>query len=114
MISFGDERFDDKSWSSETEVGWTKGRETAPLTAVTSSNRFTSGTNWEEALQYAYDIISAKKEEETAAGKNEDYYVIFLTDGEPTAVEGESGSAYHTTDPATGKISAGKPVGRPA
>ena len=85
VISFGDERFDDKSWRSETEVGWTSGRNTAPLMNGVLSNRFTSGTNWEEALEYAHDVISAKKE---ADGENEDYYVIFLTDGEPTAVHG--------------------------
>ena len=108
VISFGDERFDDKSWSSETEIGWQSGRDTSALMGVVNSNRFTSGTNWEEALQYAYEIINSKKTaEENAGNTNEDYYVIFLTDGEPTAIEGESGSAYHTTDPITGAITNG-------
>ena len=85
VISFGDERFDDKTWSSETEVGWTSGRNTAPLMNGVLSNRYTSGTNWEEALEYAHDVISAKK---AIDGEDEDYHVIFLTDGEPTAVHG--------------------------
>ncbi len=107
LISFGDERFDDKSWSSETETGWVAGTDAAVLNAAANSNRFTSGTNWEEALQYAMDVISAKKNSETSAGKDEDYYVVFLTDGEPTAVEGESGGAHHTTDPVTHQITNG-------
>ena len=86
VISFGDQRFDKKSWKNETESnGWIKGRDTSPLTTVTNSNRFTSGTNWEEALQYANEVISAKK---AADGADEDYYVVFLTDGEPTAIKG--------------------------
>lgn len=106
IISFGDQRFDLKRWKSETESnGWVKGRDTSPLTTVTNSNRFTSGTNWEEALQYANEVISAKK---AADGADEDYYVVFLTDGEPTTVKGESGEAKHTTDPATGQITKGK------
>ena len=109
VISFGDERFDDKSWADETEIGWQSGRDTSSLMGVVNSNRFTSGTNWEEALQYAYEVISTKKTAEENAGKtNEDYYVIFLTDGEPTAVEGDSGAAYHTTDPITGEITKGQ------
>ena len=109
VISFGDERFDDKSWSNETEIGWQSGRDTSVLMGVVNSNRFTSGTNWEEALQYAYEVISSKKTaEENAGNTNEDYYVIFLTDGEPTAIEGESGGAHHTTDPKTGVITNGQ------
>ena len=91
VISFGDERFDKKSWSDETEVDWQSGRNTTALMNGALSNRFTSGTNWEEALQYAYAVISAKKEAEETAGKNEDYYVIFLTDGEPTNSVAHSG-----------------------
>ena len=104
VISFGDQSFDKKSWSNETECGWTKGRDVSPLNTVTSSNRFTSGTNWEEALEYAYETINAKKAQD---GTNENYYVIFLTDGEPTAVRGDTGAA-HTTDPVTGRITKGK------
>lgn len=85
LISFGDERFDDKPYKDETEVGWTKGDDPSSLINAVSSNRFTSGTNWEEALQYAYDEISNKKQSD---GDKEDYYVVFLTDGEPTAKEG--------------------------
>ena len=75
VISFGDQRFDSKSWSSETEVGWTSGRDTTPLLNGVLSNRFTSGTNWEEALQYAYDVITEKQRSD---GSDEDYYVVLI------------------------------------
>ena len=92
VISFGDERFNKKSWSNETEVDWQSGRNTSTLMNGVLSNRFTSGTNWEEALQYGYDVIKAKKIAEEKAGKtNEDYYVVFLTDGEPTNSVNHSG-----------------------
>ena len=93
IISFGDQRFDSKSWRDETEEGWTKGRDTSGLMEAASSNRFTSGTNWEEALQYTYEVINAKKQ---ADGEDEDYYVVFLTDGEPTAVEGNEPNGSST------------------
>ena len=102
VISFGDQRFDYKSWSNETEhSGWVQGTDNSELMTVINSNRFTSGTNWEEALEYANQIISAKK---AADGSTEEYYVVFLTDGEPTAVHGESGSAHHTGSGANGNI----------
>ena len=92
VISFGDERNNNKSWRDETEVDWQSGRNTSTLMNGVLSNRFTSGTNWEEALQYAYSVISAKKTAEENAGKtNEDYYVVFLTDGEPTNSVNHSG-----------------------
>ncbi|MBR6732078.1 MAG: Cna B-type domain-containing protein [Bacteroidales bacterium] len=95
VISFGDERFDKKSYSDETEADWTGGRDTSTLSTAVSSNRFTSGTNWQDALDYAHEIISEKKAND---GADEDYYVVFLTDGEPTAIKGESGGAHHTGD----------------
>ena len=93
VISFGDQRFDKKSFKDETEADWTGGRDTSTLSTVVSSNRFTSGTNWEEALEYAYDVISEKKEND---GDDEDYYVVFLTDGEPTAVHGNAAGQANT------------------
>ena len=81
VISFADKRYDKKSWANETEVDWQSGRNTTTLMNAVWSSRFTSGTNWEEALQYAYETINAKKE---ADGDDEEYYVVFLTDGEPT------------------------------
>lgn len=95
VISFGDQRFDKKSYSDETEADWTRGRDPSTLSTAVSSNRFTSGTNWQDALDYAHEIISEKKAND---GANEDYYVVFLTDGEPTAIKGESGGAHHTGD----------------
>ena len=95
VISFGDQRFDYKSWSNETESGWIQGTSNATFMDKVNSNRYTSGTNWEEALEYAYQVISQKKNQD---GADEDYYVVFLTDGEPTAVHGESGKAYHRDD----------------
>lgn len=38
------------------------------------------GTNWEEGLRYAKDLADTKK----TAQPNEDIYIIFMTDGEPT------------------------------
>ena len=92
VISFADERYDHKSYKNETEVGWTKGRDTSPLMNGVLSNRFTSGTNWEDAFQYAKEVMTAKKNSD---GEGEDYYVVFLTDGEPTAYAGETGNAHH-------------------
>ena len=91
LISFGDQRFNKKSWSEDTEEGWTKGNDLSGLESAVNSSRFTSGTNWEEALQYGYEMISQKKAADIEAGNmNEEYYVVFLTDGEPTAKEGNS------------------------
>lgn len=105
VISFADERYDDKSFKSETESSsWVSGNNASDLESVVSSSRFTSGTNWEEALQYAWDEIKAKKD---ADGNKEEYYVIFLTDGEPTAKEGnEPNQAPYSQgdDPVNGNI----------
>ena len=52
---------------------------TSPITAVTSTS---SGTNWQAGLTEAISVASAKKTaEESAKGKADDTYVIFLTDG---------------------------------
>ena len=50
-----------------------------------------SGTNWEDALIYAKEVANAKH----TAQPDEPVYVIFLTDGEPTAVKGETFGAHH-------------------
>ena len=88
LISFAYRRGDLNAWASETEhTGWVTGvgenDDLQGLLNAVDSTRYASGTNWEEALQYAYEVISDKEQAE--AGKpEEDYYVIFLTDGEPT------------------------------
>lgn len=94
VISFADQRYEGRN----TEVGWTDGRSTQPLLDGITSNQYSSGTNWEDALKYAKEVMDRKKEADVAAGKDEDYYVVFLTDGEPTAKYGESGNAYHYID----------------
>jgi len=88
LISFAYRRSNLNAWASETEhAGWVTGigenDDLSGLLRAVDSTRYASGTNWEEALQYAYEIISAKKQAE-AEKPEEDYYVIFLTDGEPT------------------------------
>ena len=62
-----------------------------------NQTRYASGTNWEEALKYAYDVISDKKSAESNKPE-EEYYVVFLTDGEPTNMVGDTSSAQHTGD----------------
>lgn len=91
VISFADQRYEGRN----TEVGWTDGRDTQPLIDGIISNQYTSGTNWEDALMYAKEVMDAKKASDVSAGKDEDYYVVFLTDGEPTAYYGETGGAHH-------------------
>ncbi len=69
---------------------WTSDDYDGLMAAVNQTNT-PSGTNWEDALIYAKEQAEAKK----ALQPDEDVYVIFLTDGEPTAVYGENGGAYH-------------------
>nr|MCR5572147.1 VWA domain-containing protein [Candidatus Saccharibacteria bacterium] len=52
-----------------------------------------SGTNWEEALQVAKSMADTKK----AAQPNEDMYIIFLTDGQPSVTATNSTIATGTT-----------------
>lgn len=90
VISFADKRQDGKnteytSWASDAVQGYTD-----LMTAINQTN-CPSGTNWEDALMYAKEIADQRRTDQP----NEDLYVIFLTDGEPTAVAGESGQAYH-------------------
>ena len=72
--------------------GWTSSDYTGLMTVVNNTNT-PSGTNWQDALKYAKEVADAKK----AAQPDEPVFVIFLTDGEPTAIYGESGGAYHYT-----------------
>ena len=70
--------------------GWTYSDYTGLMTVVNNTNT-PSGTNWEDALMYAKDVADAKK----LAQPDEPVFVIFLTDGEPTAVYNEHGGAHH-------------------
>ena len=103
VISFADRRFD-KSFTrdnhthtkDETEVDWTTDYNTLIDDSQTNpkgvmSDYAPSGTNWEDALIYAKEVAEAKHE----AQPDEPVYVIFLTDGEPTAIAGETGGAKH-------------------
>ncbi len=65
-----------------TEVDWTDGTDTTDLMDAVNDNSMARGTNWEEALKNAREVMDAKM---ASDGDNEDYYVVFLTDGAPTA-----------------------------
>ena len=56
----------------------------ATLKSTINGLTTSTGTNWEEALQYAKTMADTFK----ANQPNEDVYVIFLTDGEPTTHNG--------------------------
>ena len=86
VISFADDR-----QSGNTEYkNWTSSDYDGLMRAINQTTT-PSGTNWEDALVYAKEQADAKKREQPT----EDVYVIFLTDGEPTAVYGETGNAHH-------------------
>lgn len=58
-----------------------------------------SGTNYDFGIQAAYQLLSAKKAANEAAGVSREQYVIFLTDGAPFRYNGftcnnQSGRAY--------------------
>ena len=77
--------------SGNTEYkNWTSSDYTGLMNAINQTST-PSGTNWEDALIYAKEQADAQKRKQP----DEDVYVIFLTDGEPTAVYGETGGAYH-------------------
>ena len=97
MISFAVHRANAMGWTDTEHTNWTQGTDKTDLMGAVNQTRYASGTNWEEALKYAYDIISAKKTAE-ADKLEEDYYVIFLTDGEPTNKVGDTSAAQHTGD----------------
>lgn len=90
VVSFADER-----QTGATEyLDWTSSDYTGLMTAINQTTT-PSGTNWEDALIYAKEQADIKKQSQP----DEDMYVIFLTDGEPTAVYGEKRSgtngAFH-------------------
>ena len=112
VISFADDR---GKMSEGTEYpkggsanGWTSSDYDGLMTVVNNTNT-PSGTNWQDALMYAKEVADAKK----AAQPNEPVFVIFLTDGEPTAIYGESGGAHHYNNVGGGFIAAYTPA-RPA
>ena len=76
-----------KNWTGTTETGWlTQYREEETLYEAVHNNSLNNGTNWEDGLMYAKKLADDKKKDQP----NEDVYIIFLTDGEPTAVYGET------------------------
>ena len=97
VISFADHRSDTKGWTDTEYTDWVTGTNNSGIMEKINSTRYASGTNWEEALQYAYATISEKKTAE-ANKPEEDYYVVFLTDGEPTNMVGDTSAAQHTGD----------------
>ena len=72
-----------------TEVGWSTDYNT--LMAGINVDETPKGTNWEDALRYAKYIADTKH----TVQQDEPMFVVFLTDGEPTAVAGETGGAHH-------------------
>ena len=90
-------------WNSNTEVDWQMGRDkTSLMRGINDDSSVARGTNWEEGLKYATEIMNAKKTAEIAAGHaDEDYYIVFLTDGGPTAttysITQEDGAYYGTS-----------------
>lgn len=103
IISFAT-RAGNNHWT-QTEVDWTNGTDPQALIDGVNQNSTASGTNWEEALRYANEVMAAKEAAELAAGNiDEDYYVVFLTDGGPTATTwsidpngGNNNGAYYGT-----------------
>ena len=109
VISFADDR---GKMSEGTEYprggsanGWTSSDYNGLMTVV-NNTKTPSGTNWQDALKYAKEVADAKK----AAQPNEPVFVIFLTDGEPTAKYGESGGAHHYNNTGGGFIAAYTPA----
>ena len=98
VISFAEDR-----QSGDTEyTEWTSNDYDGLMEAVNQTNT-PSGTNWEDALIYAREQAYIKKQSQP----DEDVYVIFLTDGEPTAVYGEHSGAQHYISSSTGQVRRG-------
>ncbi|MDO5138498.1 MAG: SpaA isopeptide-forming pilin-related protein [Oscillospiraceae bacterium] len=94
VISFAKDRMDENDGAphSSSEQDWST--EYNDLIEAVNDQYAPSGTNWDQALRYAMDKINKKKQDPTQAG--EDYYLVFLTDGEPTATMNEhSGAVYY-------------------
>jgi len=102
IISFGDQRFSGKA----TEVNWSTNYET--LMSGVGKTTTTSGTNWEDALMYAKEKADAYQSLEYQ--KDDNMFIIFLTDGEPTAYYPETGGAHHYNDVGGGFIAAYEPA----
>ncbi len=87
-----------------TESAWSTDKDT--LMATVNNDYMNNGTNWEDALIYAKETADAMKQ----AQPGEDVYIIFLTDGEPTAVYGErmvngyGANHYDQVDENTGSV----------
>ena len=79
-------------WSGTTESGWqTSYGEGSTLYSAVHNTSINNGTNWEDALMYAKQTAATMKQ----AQPDEDVYIIFLTDGEPTAVYGEKSQDFN-------------------
>ena len=93
VISFGTGRNDETQTYGNTTAGGYDKRTTNPSGIIQSTNYssimsavyqydHSQGTNWEEAMQYAKSVADGIK----TSQPNEDVYILFLTDGEPTTV----------------------------
>ena len=79
--------------SSATATGWISGSNTTSIDNAVDSIQPVGGTNWDMALYNAISLASAKK----TAQPNEEVYVIFFSDGEPTLHNGNASSATSHT-----------------
>lgn len=93
VISFAKDRMDQNDGTAHlsSEQDWSTSY--SDLINAVNDPYAPSGTNWEQALKYAMEEITAKKANQTQAG--EDYYLLFLTDGEPTATTEHHSGAYY-------------------
>ena len=98
LVSFGSQRGSELTgkkvagsnpeefWQAGTETGWETSYATGgTLYNAVHNNSVNNGTNWQDALVYAKGLADLKKQAEP----KEDVFIIFLTDGEPTAIYGE-------------------------
>ncbi len=92
VISFASKTGVDQGWQG-TESGWVRGTNSASLDSAVDKTSTDRGTNWEEALKYAKREIDTKKQSD---GSREDYIIVFLTDGAPTATTAHKEYYYGT------------------
>lgn len=82
MVTFDGDAVTKQEWTSDKTTF--VGKVDTALRGSNEGNGYTNqlhkGTNWEDALDYAFNIAKTKQD----AQKDEPIYVIFFTDGEPS------------------------------
>ena len=84
VTKYGDFENTESNW----ETSWNN------VEPAITDNSTAKGTNWQEALQYAKEVADEKKKSQP----DEPVYVIFITDGEPTDIEGDNGNAQYSSN----------------